>query len=583
MGIKSNNLLAAYHDFFSRSGKDAVGDYVAPAPFQASGGNVADGIQPGNGWTYHVFTTPGNFTVSSGSGTVQYVVIGGGGGGGNEDAGGGGGAGALITGSTTVNSPQGITIGLGGAGSNQPYPAPNGRGDNGGDTIFGTIVTANGGGGGGSGNYNQPNKSGSSNGNASGGGGGWRLGAGGAGGAYGNNGGAGNSNGPGSTNAGGGGGAGGVGETMPNTSHSRTAAGGDGAPAGPGYDANLSAFAPMPSTWKSIVGPTGVFAGGGGGGADHGPDTTAAAPGGGGYGDSGGCSGPDRRATQGLDNTGSGGGGGGGCSSGNYPGQPGGDGIVILRHQGNTGSSGSNYTTRGIIFDYDPGLLSFSDGTTLNNSSVLEGGLVSGNNQTNTTVDCSQGSLTYKTANGGYISGETSTGLMLAGGVALQQALDACQSITLTCWFYHPGDARHALMSRFGSGWTGQFNHFIDPNRELHYNFSGAISNAQADINTSVFSANTWTLCHNTYDVSTGVATWYMNGSSVATANLGTDGGNGLTVSSSASGQGFGWMARADYIEANDGRMGKVRIHNVALTASECLYDFNQQKSIYGL
>ena len=74
-----------------------------------------------------------------------------------------------------------------------------------------------------------------------------------------------------------------------------------------------------------------------------------------------------------------------------------------------------------------------------------------------------------------------------------------------------------------------------------------------------------------------------MNGSQVATANLGTDGGNGLTVSSSFSGQGFGWMARADYIEANDGRMGKVRIHNVALSASECLYDFNQQKSIYGL
>ena len=228
-------------------------------------------------------------------------------------------------------------------------------------------------------------------------------------------------------------------------------------------------------------------------------------------------------------------------------------------------------------------MLSFSDGTTLNNSSVREGGLVSGNNQANTTVDCSQGSLTYKTANGGYISGESSTGLMLAGGAALQSALDGCQSITLTCWFYHPGDARHALMSRFGSGFTNQFNHFIDPNRELHYNFTGAISGAQADINTSVFSANTWTLCHNTYDVSDGIARWYMNGSQVATANLGTDGGNGLTVSSSFSGQGFGWMARADYIEANDGRMGKVRIHNVALTATECLNDFNQQKSIYGL
>ena len=136
MGIKSNSLLAAYHDFFSRSGKDAVKPYVAPVGLQASGGNVANGNEPGNGWTYHVFTQPGTFTVSSGSGTVQYVVIGGGGGGGNEDAGGGGGAGAFITGSTTVSSSQPITIGGGGAGSNQPSPAPNGRGDNGGDTIL---------------------------------------------------------------------------------------------------------------------------------------------------------------------------------------------------------------------------------------------------------------------------------------------------------------------------------------------------------------------------------------------------------------------------------------------------------------
>ena len=44
-----------------------------------------------------------------------------------------------------------------------------------------------------------------------------------------------------------------------------------------------------------------------------------------------------------------------------------------------------------------------------------------------------------------------------------------------------------------------------------------------------------------------------------------------------------GWQG-TDYVEAvNDGRMGKVRIHNVALTATECLNDFNQQKSIYGL
>jgi len=577
MGIKSNNLAAIYHDFFSRSGTDAVNAAPPGASFIASGGNISDGVAPGNGYLYHVFTTPGTF-IATGSGICEYVVVGGGGGGGNEDCGGGGGAGAFRTGSINLSTGSyPVIVGSGGAGSDQPNPAPNGRGANGGDTTFGTI-TSNGGGGGGSGNYNQPNKSGNANGNASGGGGGWLNGAGGPGGAYGYAGGAGNNNGGGSTNAGGGGGAGGVGETMPSPApHTRTAAGGPGAPAGPGYNSSLSAFAPMPATWKSVVGSTGLFAGGGGGGSDNGPDTTAPAPGGGGVGDSGGCSGPDRRATQGLDNTGSGGGGGGGCSGGAFPGQPGGDGIVIVRYAGIP-----TYTIRGIIFDYDPGLLSFSDGTTLNNSSVLEGGLVSGNNQANTTVDCSQGSLTYKTANGGYISGETSTGLMLAGGTALQQALDACQSITLTCWFYHLGDTRHGLMSRYGTGWSNQFNHMVDPGQELHYNYSGAIGSIFGDINTSVFTANTWTLCHNTYSVSDGIARWYMNGVEVATVNLGTNSGNGLSVSST-SGQGFGWMARADYVQANDGRIGKVRIHNVALTASECLNDFNVQKSIYGL
>ena len=34
MGIKSNNLLAAYHDFFSRSGTDAAGERAAPAVFK---------------------------------------------------------------------------------------------------------------------------------------------------------------------------------------------------------------------------------------------------------------------------------------------------------------------------------------------------------------------------------------------------------------------------------------------------------------------------------------------------------------------------------------------------------------------
>ena len=42
MGIKSNNLLAAYHDFFSRSGTDAAGERAAPAVFKLVVGSPRD-------------------------------------------------------------------------------------------------------------------------------------------------------------------------------------------------------------------------------------------------------------------------------------------------------------------------------------------------------------------------------------------------------------------------------------------------------------------------------------------------------------------------------------------------------------
>ena len=61
----------------------------------ASGATVtAEGITPGNGYRYHVFTSPGDFTVNSGEGEVEYMVLAGGGSAGNGHYGGGG-AGAV--------------------------------------------------------------------------------------------------------------------------------------------------------------------------------------------------------------------------------------------------------------------------------------------------------------------------------------------------------------------------------------------------------------------------------------------------------------------------------------------------------
>ena len=99
------------------------------APIDASGGNIV-GAEPGNGYKYHVFTSAGAFTVNSGAGDVEYLVVAGGGGG----YGGGGGDGGYrssITGESTggggslesalpISTSPGsytVTIGAGGKGA----------------------------------------------------------------------------------------------------------------------------------------------------------------------------------------------------------------------------------------------------------------------------------------------------------------------------------------------------------------------------------------------------------------------------------------------------------------------------------
>ena len=67
-----------------------------------------------SGYKIHTFTSPGTFTVSTGIGPVEYLVIGAGGGGGSR-LGGGGGAGALRYGTLDV-SPGPYSVAIGGGG-----------------------------------------------------------------------------------------------------------------------------------------------------------------------------------------------------------------------------------------------------------------------------------------------------------------------------------------------------------------------------------------------------------------------------------------------------------------------------------
>ena len=312
----------------------------------ASGGNI-NGTEPGNGYKYHIFTSPGTLQVAPSSVpvSVEYLVVAGGGSGG-YDRGGGGGAGGLRSNSPTCPAPRRtpvlvlntgvtytITVGSGGVTNNQ-YGTPPAGPLKGGDSSIDSTVVASGGAG-----ITTPAGAPSRDGGSGFGGGsggqtgrgdtvaspdglsptvqGFPGGAPGPGGTVQPN-----------TGSGGGGGAGGAGGASSPPSGPYAGVGGAGL-AVPAFAGPL--FPDMPANWRGAVGPTGVYAGGGGGGGSQdgqGPPTGGPRhPGGGGAGVGGSGSGD---GGAGAANTGSGGGGGGNLPQGD--GGAGGSGIVIIRY-----------------------------------------------------------------------------------------------------------------------------------------------------------------------------------------------------------------------------------------------------------
>ena len=99
--------MSIFRDFFnvkqkpvftgSRFGFGSGGGPTGPS-FSITGGNVADGVAPGNGYIYHVFSSSGALTVSGGEATgCEWLLIGGGAaGGGGDHYSGGGGAGGVV-------------------------------------------------------------------------------------------------------------------------------------------------------------------------------------------------------------------------------------------------------------------------------------------------------------------------------------------------------------------------------------------------------------------------------------------------------------------------------------------------------
>ena len=348
--------MSPFKSSFARSAQKLLGVYKQPdlslrgtrnisrrpkdPPVAASGGNIT--AQPGgNGFKYHVFTSPGNFTVTQG-GTVEILLVGGGGPSGSTTASttvgncGGGGAGGVVHAPayTIAAGTHPVTIG---DPAPQPLtPSPT-RGENSTFVDAGgpTTITALGGG---VASYYTTND-GVGHDGGSGGGGGYPAKPGGTGTQptqnpgvsglvqYGNPGGGMRAPEGGDYRYGGGGGAGAAGQPgdgPTNPAPGTGGAGGDGQ-AFPAFPGNLPAFGPLPSAWKTAVAPQGYYAGGGGGGVY---DSTVAMPGGLGGGGNGGTA-----KSAGITNTG---GGAGGAHSPSGPSQPegtkGGSGICIIRY-----------------------------------------------------------------------------------------------------------------------------------------------------------------------------------------------------------------------------------------------------------
>lgn len=140
---RSDGKLISYlRNTFVRGG----GGTNESPPFKASGGTI---LTPGNGYTYHVFTSSGTLTVGTTLTSAEVFLVAGGGGAG-APLGSGGGAGGLVyhTSFPVTAGSYPVTVGGGGAGATGPgTPGTNTPGSRGGDSSFGGMTAVGGGGG----------------------------------------------------------------------------------------------------------------------------------------------------------------------------------------------------------------------------------------------------------------------------------------------------------------------------------------------------------------------------------------------------------------------------------------------------
>ena len=255
----------------------------------ATGGTISNAA----GYKIHTFTGAGTYTFAvTGTGTVEYMVIGGGGGGGT-DMGGGGGAGGYLAGSTTFTSANyTITVGAGGRGARGIYGATEATLDyvsGGNSSIVGGSVNIVSIGGGKGGSNHRWDSLPVVNALVGGSGGGM----------------AGNTNASGAARVAGTAGQGFAGGVSAGTGYSGSQwySGGGGGAGGQGLDGNLNGNTRPsggPGVQNSITGTSYYWAGGGGGGIWSGTDQGVGRAGNGGLGGGGGGAGGNEHGTGGT-------------------------------------------------------------------------------------------------------------------------------------------------------------------------------------------------------------------------------------------------------------------------------------------
>jgi hypothetical protein len=239
------------------------------------------------------------------------------------------------------------------------------------------------------------------------------------------------------------------------------------------------------------------------------------------------------------------------------------------------------YTTSSLWFDFDPADINIANNTSISADTTY----IARTGQAIVTG----GTMTYKTANGGYLDLGSAAGYArIFAGYKGFDDINNATSLSIVCWFQSDRTSRQVLVSRFADPRTGmdslyQINHIVDPTGDYHYNSSGVIGGASGNLDTNSWSANTWTLSVWTYSVSDGIARWYENNATaVTTVNFGTDSGNGLSVGSSKDTL-IGLGTRSDVYETLKGALGPIRIYTKALSTAEIQQEYALNKTRFGL